>query len=314
MWRAALHARALCWRRRSSWRGSGGAARREPGYRRRIGERFGYYRERNAASGRCCGCTRCRWARRAPARRWCARSPPRIPDTTCCVTCMTAAGRETLKELHGESVRIAWLPYDYPGAVRRFLEHFRPRLGVLMETEIWPNLLAACAALRRAGAAGERAHVGEVGARLRRAGAAWRGRRSPRCRCVCAQSEEDAARLRALGARRVEVTGNLKFDSAPDEAKRAAGRAWRARLGAAGAAAGEHARGRGENAAGGAAGLGWKAARARRAAASAALRRGCRPLRSRAAAARRCRRRRTACIWATRWGRWISTTRRPTWR
>jgi len=47
---------------------------------------------------------------------------------------------------------------------------------------------------------------------------------------VCAQTEEDAARLRALGARRVEVTGNLKFDIAPDEAKQAAGRAWRARL------------------------------------------------------------------------------------
>src|SRR6185436_5407451 len=48
---------------------------------------------------------------------------------------------------------------------------------------------------------------------------------------ACAQSDADAARLRSLGARRVEVTGNLKFDSAPDEAKRAAGRAWRERLG-----------------------------------------------------------------------------------
>jgi 3-deoxy-D-manno-octulosonic-acid transferase len=146
------------------------------------------------------------------------------------VTCMTAAGRDALRELHGESVQVAWLPYDYPGSVRRFLEQFRPRLGLLMETELWPNLLAACAdfgvpvLLANARLSEQSARGYErVGGLARPAIASLA--------LVCAQSAGDAARLRALGARRVEVTGNLKFDSAPDAAKRAAGIAWRERLG-----------------------------------------------------------------------------------
>jgi len=143
---------------------------------------------------------------------------------------MTATGRETLRELHAESVRIAWLPYDYPGAVRRFLALYRPRLGVIMETELWPNLLAACAA-QRVPVLLANARMSEKSARGYRR---WSGLARPALgslAAVCAQSDEDAARLRALGALQVEVAGNLKFDGVPDEAKRAEGRAWRARLG-----------------------------------------------------------------------------------
>ena len=146
------------------------------------------------------------------------------------LTCMTAAGRETLKSLHGESATIAWLPYDYPGAVRRFLDHYRPLLGLLVETELWPNLLATCAShgvpMLLANA--------RMSARSARAYARLPGLAQPALASLalaCAQSEEDAARLRALGARRVEVAGNLKFDTSPDEAQSAAGKAWRARLG-----------------------------------------------------------------------------------
>jgi 3-deoxy-D-manno-octulosonic-acid transferase len=127
-------------------------------------------------------------------------------------------------------VLCAWLPYDYPGAVCRFLEHFRPRLGLLMETEIWPNLLAAC-----------RDHAVPVmlaSARMSEASARgyarWRGLSRPAfagLAGVCAQSEMDATRLTALGANGVVVTGNLKFDLVPDETQAAAGRAWRAALG-----------------------------------------------------------------------------------
>src|SRR5204863_9853676 len=115
------------------------------------------------------------------------------------LTCMTAAGRDALIELHGASVGIAWLPYDYPGAVRRFLEHFRPRLAVLMETEIWPNLVAACGeydvpVLLANARMSEKSALGYQ--RLR-------GLMQPAVAAltvVCAQSDEDAARLRALGA------------------------------------------------------------------------------------------------------------------
>jgi 3-deoxy-D-manno-octulosonic-acid transferase len=205
------------------WRG-----RREPFYRRRIGERFGYYRD--TPSGQpvlwvhavSVGEARAS----APLVRALAAAHPRHELL---ITCMTAAGRDALKELHGASVSIAWLPYDYPGAVRRFLEHYRPRLAVLMETEIWPNLVAACSDCRvpmllANARMSEKSSLGYQ---------RWRGLMHPAIAAltvVCAQSDEDAARLRALGARRVEVTGNVKFDITPDNAKRGEGKAWRARL------------------------------------------------------------------------------------
>jgi 3-deoxy-D-manno-octulosonic-acid transferase len=228
MWRLlytlAIRAAAPFILARLWWRGW-----REPFYRRRIGERFGYYRD--TPSGR-----PVLWIHAVSVGE--ARASSALVRALAAantghellLTCMTAAGRETLRELHGESVHIAWLPYDYPGAVRRFLEHFRPRLGVLMETEIWPNLLAACAShgvpvLLANARLSEKSALG-----YRR----WRGLARPAfasLAAVCAQSEGDAQRLRALGARRVEVSGNLKFDSVQDENRRAEGAAWRARLG-----------------------------------------------------------------------------------
>jgi len=228
IWRAlytlALRALAPVILLRLWWR-----SHREPGYRLEIAERFGYYRTPHEEKPLI-------WLHAVSVGE--ARASAALarllgeahPECDVLITCMTAAGRHTLKELHGESVQVAWLPYDYPGAVRRFLEHFRPSLAILVETELWPNLLAACAAfgvpvmlanarLSEKSAAGYR----RIGALARPAVASLA--------LVCAQSGEDAARLRALGARRVEVVGNLKFDSAPDEAKRAAGRAWRERVG-----------------------------------------------------------------------------------
>jgi 3-deoxy-D-manno-octulosonic-acid transferase len=152
------------------------------------------------------------------------------PDHTVVMTCTTAAGRDTVKQVYGESVLAAYLPYDYPEPVQSFLERFRPRLGVLMETELWPNLLAQC----------ERNGVPVALANARMSEKSARGYRrlrslaEPALRSlavVCAQSEADAARLRELGARRVEVTGNLKFDVTLDAAQLEAGRAWKARLG-----------------------------------------------------------------------------------
>ena len=67
-----------------------------------------------------------------------------FPGSDLLLTCTTAAGRETVAQVYGESVLCAFLPYDLPGAMGRFLDHFRPRIGIMMETEVWPNLLAAC--------------------------------------------------------------------------------------------------------------------------------------------------------------------------
>jgi len=205
------------------WRG-----RREPSYRKHIGERLGY----------CSGMPSGKpviWLHAVSVGE--ARASATLvhdlaaahPGHDLLITCMTAAGRDLLGELHGDAVRIAWLPYDYPCAVRRFLEHHRPRLAVLMETEIWPNLVAACRA-RGVPLLLANARMSEKSARGYRR---WRGLTDPAIAAlalVCAQSEADAARFRALGARRIEVTGNVKFDSTPDEAKRSEGRSWRARL------------------------------------------------------------------------------------
>ncbi len=205
------------------WRG-----RREPGYRRRIGERFGRYRgaaEEDLIWFHAVSVGEARASATLVRELGAAH-----PGHEILVTCTTAGGREALKEVHGESVRIAWLPYDTPGAVRRFLEHFRPRLGILVETEIWPNLLAGCrefgvpVVLANARMSEKSAEGYERWGGLMRAAL-------DSLAAVAAQSAQDAERLRALGAPRVEVLGNLKFDSAPDEAKSAEGRAWRQRLG-----------------------------------------------------------------------------------
>jgi 3-deoxy-D-manno-octulosonic-acid transferase len=123
----------------------------------------------------------------------------------------------------------AYLPYDYPDAVARFLAHFQPRLGVLMETELWPNLLAACAA--------RRLPVVLANARLSARSAAGYARFAALARpafaalgACAAQTPADAARLRQLGTADVTVCGNLKFDVTPAAEKRALGREWKAAL------------------------------------------------------------------------------------
>ena len=205
------------------WRGG-----REPGYRRRIGERFGRYRDTTGASLLWIHAVSVGEARASAGlvRELAAAHP----DFEILVTCTTAAGRETLKEVHGESVRVAWLPFDTPGGVRRFLEHYRPRLGILVETEIWPNLLAGCREYGVPVILASARMSAHSAAGYERWGGLMRGALASLA-CVGAQSEQDAERLRALGARRVEVLGNLKFDIALDEAKRAEGRAWRERVG-----------------------------------------------------------------------------------
>lgn len=231
MWRAlygaALYAALPFLLLRLWWRG-----RREPGYRQRVGERLGRYRAPAArASGRPLVWVHAVSVGEARASAALVRALAAEPVACELVlTCTTAAGRETLVALHGQAAHIVWLPWDTPGAARRFVEHFRPRLGVLVETEIWPNLIAACGerqvplllASARLSARSARRYA-RAAALLRPAFGALAA--------VCAQSEADAARLRALGARAVEVCGNLKFDVTPDAAKLAEGARFRAAQG-----------------------------------------------------------------------------------
>jgi 3-deoxy-D-manno-octulosonic-acid transferase len=209
------------------WRG-----RREPGYRAHVEERFGIYARTYTADP----ADKAVWVHAVSVGEARAAAPlvsalkGLLPDHAVVMTCTTAAGRETLKQVYGESVRAVFLPYDYPESVQGFLERFRPRLGVLMETELWPNLLAQCEA-HGVPVVLANARMSEKSARGYRR---WRALTAPGIRSLaaaCAQSAGDAARLRALGAPRVEVTGNLKFDVTLDAAQLAAGRDWRTRVG-----------------------------------------------------------------------------------
>lgn len=138
----------------------------------------------------------------------------RYPNHQILLTHMTPTGRETSENLFGNTVLRCYLPYDYPFAVRRFLRRFRPAVGLLMETEIWPNLIHAS---KIAGVP-----VLLVNARLSQKSAAKYARFSRLTReslhnlsAIAAQTEEDAKRFSALGECPVSVIGNLKFDAAP---------------------------------------------------------------------------------------------------
>jgi 3-deoxy-D-manno-octulosonic-acid transferase len=187
-------------------------ARRQPEYLQHVGERFGKY---PPAPGR-----PVIWIHAVSVGETRAAAPlvaallERHPDHAIVMTHMTPTGRAAGEQLFGERVMRVYLPWDYRFAVARFLRHFRPRLGLLMETEVWFNLVAGCrdsgvplylvnARLSARSARGYR----RLGALAREAFASLSG--------VLAQSEADAARLSGLGARDVAVTGNLKFDITP---------------------------------------------------------------------------------------------------
>lgn len=147
------------------------------------------------------------------------------------LTCMTPTGRATGQSLYAAEPRLlqAYLPYDYPGAMARFLDHYRPQLGVIMETEIWPQLLGAAhqrqlpvvLANARLSARSARGY-GRIGALVRPA--------LSQLAAVAAQTEADANRLALLGARNIRVCGNLKFDVTPEPELLAQGARWRATL------------------------------------------------------------------------------------
>jgi 3-deoxy-D-manno-octulosonic-acid transferase len=190
------------------WRG-----RREPGYRKHIGERFGRYATPSPRDGDVLWIHAVSLGETRAAAPLVARLARERPDATILLTHMTATGREAGAALGGGRIVQAWLPYDAPFAVRAFLAHFAPRAGMLMETEVWPNLTALCA---EAGVA-----LFLVNARLseRSLGGYRRfssitGPMFAALTGVAAQTAADAARLREAGARDVAVTGNLKFDVA----------------------------------------------------------------------------------------------------
>ena len=141
----------------------------------------------------------------------------------------TATGREAGRAWRREGDHQCWLPYDTPGAVRRFLARHKPAIGVLMETEVWPNLIHE-AVSRGMPMVLANARLSERSARKGRRLAALMEPAAAQLALVLAQSHDDAQRMREAGARDVQVCGNLKFDMTPDPLLVARGRAWRRAL------------------------------------------------------------------------------------
>jgi 3-deoxy-D-manno-octulosonic-acid transferase len=218
-------AQPLVWLR-LLWRG-----RKQPEYRQHIGERYGFHQIRAPA--------RLLWLHAVSVGETRAAEPlieallARHPEHVLLLTHMTPTGRETGRmyvERHPGRVIQAYLPYDLPDAAARFLDHFRPTLGLFMETELWPNIIAAAKA-RNIPLALVNARLS---ARSQRGYLRFHALVAPAFAAldlVTAQTAADAARIRSLGARNVHVTGNLKFDVQPDETKQARGRNWRAEVG-----------------------------------------------------------------------------------
>ena len=187
-------------------------ARKQPEYLQHIAERFGFY---NLRSNKpviwlhtvSVGETRA-------AASLVKRLQENYPGHQLLLTHTTPTGRAASEQLYGADVLRVYLPYDYPFAVKRFLAHFRPRIGILLETEIWFNLIYTCHAekipllLLNARLSGKSARRYARYPNLTRSGLR-------QLSAIAAQSEADAERLTTLGADNISIMGNLKFDIEP---------------------------------------------------------------------------------------------------
>ena len=198
----------------------------EPGYGEAIEQRFGDYADLPATGGGYVWVHAVSLGETRAAAALIAQLRQALPGMCLLLTHGTATGREQGRALLQEGDVQVWQPWDTPGAVRRFLTRFQPRVGLLMETEVWPNLVAGCATLR--------VPLCLVNARLsdkslRQAlRVSWLARPAySGLRAVWAQTPDDATRLRQLGAPVQGVMGNFKFDVLPDVAQLALGRQWR---------------------------------------------------------------------------------------
>jgi 3-deoxy-D-manno-octulosonic-acid transferase len=186
-------------------------ARKAPAYARRIDERFSFGLPAMKADGI--------WVHAVSVGESIAAAPmiralqARYPELPITVTCMTPTGSERIQALFGENVQHCYLPYDLPWAAARFLDRARPRLAVVMETELWPNHIHQCAK-RGIPVALANARLSERSAR----GYARFGKLTApmlaELSLIAVQTQAEAQRFLELGARPgcVQVTGSIKFD------------------------------------------------------------------------------------------------------
>ncbi|HVL43617.1 MAG TPA: 3-deoxy-D-manno-octulosonic acid transferase [Acidovorax sp.] len=211
----------------------------EPGYAHAVGERFGRYpppidslipHSSTDPLGRFVWVHAVSLGETRAAAILLAQLREQLPGMRLLLTHGTATGRaEGEKLLLPGDVQV-WQPWDTPGAVSRFLRKFRPAIGILMETEVWPNLVAGCRQ-RRIPLVLANARFNETSLRKAQRLSALARPAYGGLTAVWAQTQEDATRLAAIGAPVRGVLGNLKFDVVPDAQLLERGREWRARTG-----------------------------------------------------------------------------------
>jgi 3-deoxy-D-manno-octulosonic-acid transferase len=209
--------------------------RKEPGYREHWGERLGWYGKSAPASA-----VPVLWVHAVSVGETRAAEPlvdallAAYPRSRVVLTHMTPTGRETGRALfakHGARLVQAYLPYDTGLMVASFIRHFQPAICILMETEVWPNLIATCGR-RGVPVLLANARLSERSLRKAQRLGTLIGKAARGITLVAAQTDADAARARTLGVPRVEVTGSIKFDVVVPDAALAAGAALRSAIGA----------------------------------------------------------------------------------
>jgi 3-deoxy-D-manno-octulosonic-acid transferase len=199
-----------------------------PAYRERMAERYGFYRGRPPSSRQCI------WVHAVSVGETIASVPlikqlaARYPQLDLVVTTTTPTGAERVQALLGDSVTHVYVPYDLPGALRRFLRQFQPQMLVIIETELWPNMIHYC---RRSGVPVMLAN-GRLSAKSAAGYARVAGLSRPMLQQLSAaavQTSVEAQRFIELGlpAERAVVTGNMKFDMSLGDADRDKAQIWR---------------------------------------------------------------------------------------
>ena len=208
---------------RLAWR-----ARKQPEYLHHVGERFGFYSEKSTKP--------IIWLHAVSVGETRAAAPliklfqQRLPDHQILLTHMTPTGRATSAEMWGDGILRCYLPYDFPFAVKKFLRHFQPKLGVLLETELWPNLISICHE--------QNIPLALINARLSQRSARGYARfpaltsdALEKLTLIAAQTGADQERLQYLFSGQVSLMGNLKFDNDVPVAQVELGKKLRAQFG-----------------------------------------------------------------------------------
>ena len=186
-------------------------SRKAPAYRKRWAERYGFCRGKVAPDGIMLHSVSVGETLAAiPLVRALRHRYPTIPIT---VTTMTPTGSERVQSAFGKNVHHVYLPYDLPCAMNRFLDTVRPKLVIVMETELWPNMITALHN-RKIPLVIANARLSERSAKGYKKLGNFTRRLMNRITLIAAQNEEDAGRFLELGLKRSQltVTGSLKFD------------------------------------------------------------------------------------------------------